>query len=73
MFRDSTDSIEEFTTTVMGFINKCIYNVVPTVTIRTYTNQKPWITGNIRTGLKARATAYKEQDMDAYKKTCYDL
>jgi hypothetical protein len=38
MFRDSSNGIEENTTSVIGFINKCI---VPTVT---YPNQKPWIT-----------------------------
>jgi hypothetical protein len=69
MFRDSSDNIEEFTASVTGFINKCIDDVVPTVTIRTYPNQKQWITGNIRTELKARPAAFKEQDTnpDAYK------
>jgi hypothetical protein len=40
-----------------------------------YPNQNPWISGNIHAGLKARATAYKEQDtdMNTYKKSCYDL
>jgi hypothetical protein len=37
------------------------------VTVRTYPDQKPWITGNIRIELKARANAFK----DAYKKTRY--
>ena len=62
MFRVSSDCIEEYTTSVTGFINKCIEDVIPTVTVRTYPNQKPWITGNIRTELKARAAAFKEQD-----------
>ena len=35
MFRDSSDGIEEYTTLVTGFINKCIEDVVPTVTVRT--------------------------------------
>ena len=47
MFWDSSDGIEEYTTSVTGFINKCIEDVVPTVTVRTYPNQKPWITVNI--------------------------
>ena len=62
MFWDSSDGIEEFTTSVIGFINKCIDDVVPTVTICTYPNQKPWIIGNIRTELKARTAAFKERD-----------
>ena len=48
MFRDSCDGIEEYTTSVTCFINKCIEDVIPTVTVRTYPNQKPWVTGNIR-------------------------
>jgi hypothetical protein len=48
----------EYTTSVTGFINKCIDDVVTTVIIRTY--QKPWITGNIRPDLKGRAATFKE-------------
>jgi hypothetical protein len=62
MFRDSANGIEENTTSIIGFINKCINNVIPTVTVRTYPNQKPWITGNIRIELKARASAFKERE-----------
>ena len=58
-----------------GFINKCIEDVVPTVTVCTYPNQKPWITGNICTELKGRAVAFKVRDSNpgAYKKSCYVL
>ena len=68
MFRDSSNGIDEYTTSVID-------DVVPTVTGRTYPNQKPWIIGNIRIVLKARAAAFNEQDTnpDAYKKSCYAL
>ena len=62
MFLDFSNVIEEYTTFVIGFINKCIDDVVHTVTVRTYPNQKPWITGSIHTELKARAAAFKERD-----------
>ena len=73
MFRNSSSGIEEYTTSVTGFINNCIDGVVPTVTMRTYPNQKPWITDNIRTGLKARAAAFKvwNFNLGIYKKCCY--
>ena len=61
MFPDSSFGIEEYATSVTGFIDKCIDDVVPTVTVCTYPNQKPWITGNIRTEIKDRAAAFKEQ------------
>ena len=72
-FQDSSNGIEEYTTSVIGFIIKCIDDVVPTVTVRTYPNQNPWITGNIRIELKARAAAFKELETnpDAYRKSCY--
>ena len=74
MFRDSSDGIEEYTTSVAGFINKCIEDdVVPTGTVCTYPNQKTWITGNILTELKAGAATFKVRDSnpEAYKKTRY--
>ena len=72
MFWDSSDDIEEFTTSVPGFINKYIDDV-PTVTVRTYPNQKSWITDNIRTELKAKAASFNQWDTnpDAYKKSLY--
>ena len=39
MFRDSSNGIEEYTTSVIGFINKCIDHVVPTLTVRTVHTQ----------------------------------
>ena len=75
MLQDSSNVIEEINTSGIGFINKCIDEVVSTVTVRTYPNQKPWITGNILIELKARAAAFKERETnpDAYKKSCYAL
>ena len=75
MLLNSSNGIEEYTTSVTGFINKCFDDVVPTVTVHTYPNLKPWMTGDIRTELKATAAAFKERDTipDAYKKSCYNL
>ena len=61
-FWDSSDGIEEFTTSVTGLIKMCIEDFTPTVTVCTNPNQKPWITGNICTELKARAANFKERD-----------
>ena len=59
MFQDSSNVIKEYTTSVTGFINNCINDVVPIVTVDTYPNQKLWIAGNICTELKGRAAALK--------------
>ena len=37
----SENNIDEYTDTVTKFIRRCIGDVVPTVTIKTYPNQKP--------------------------------
>ena len=58
-FWDSFNGIEEYTTSVIGFINKCIDDVhIPT---------------RIRIELKARAATFKEREtnLDAYKKSSY--
>jgi hypothetical protein len=70
MFRDSSYGIEEYTMSVIGYINKCIDDVIPTVTVHTYPNQNKLITCNIRTELKARAAAFNVRDShpEAYKK-----
>ena len=75
MFWDPSNGIEEYTTSVICFINKCIDDIVPTVTVSTYPNQKPWITGNIHIERKARAAAFKEREtnLEVYKKSRYAL
>jgi hypothetical protein len=56
---------------VSEFISKCIGDVVPPVTIKTFPNQKPWIDGSIRAKLKARTTAFNHckatRNMTEYK------
>ena len=49
MFQCSSDSIDVFTTTVTGFIRKCIDDVIPTVTVLLYLKQKPGVNGEIST------------------------
>ena len=54
----SENNIELYTDMVTEFIRKCIGDVVPTVTIKTYPNQKLWIDGSIRAKLKMCTTAF---------------
>ena len=61
MFRvASENNIDTYTDTVNEFIRKCIGDVVPTVTIKTYSNQKQWIDGSIGAKLKVRTTAFNQ-------------
>jgi hypothetical protein len=59
MFRDSADNIDDLTTPVTGFIRKCTGDIVPTVEVRCFPNQKPWINTEVGSKLKDRATAHR--------------
>ena len=63
MFRIA-NNIDIYVDSVSEFKRKCIGDVVPTVTIKTFPNQKPWIDGSIRANLKARNTAFKSWQGD---------
>jgi hypothetical protein len=54
MFRSVfNNNIDEYADSVSEFIRKCIEDVVPIATIKTFPNQKPWIDGSICVKLKA--------------------
>ncbi len=74
MFRAaSDDNIEAYSDMVTCFIRKCIDDVVPTKTIRIYSNQKPWINSDVRSALSARTSAFKSGNTDDRKQASYDL
>uniref|UniRef100_A0A8K9XHI6 Reverse transcriptase domain-containing protein n=1 Tax=Oncorhynchus mykiss TaxID=8022 RepID=A0A8K9XHI6_ONCMY len=78
MFRNaSKNNIDEYADSVSEFIRKCIDDVIPTATIKTFPNQKPWIDSSIRTKLKARTTAFNQGkvtgNMTEYKQCSYSL
>ena len=59
VFRVALDNnIDVYAALVSKLIRKCIGDVVPTVTIKTVPNQKPWIDGSIHAKLKARTIAF---------------
>ncbi|KAI3376660.1 hypothetical protein L3Q82_016479 [Scortum barcoo] len=58
---------------VIGYIGKCIDDVVPRITVRTFPNQKPWVNGEVRAKLKARTDAYNSGDLEEYRKSRYAL
>ena len=74
MFRiESNNNFDEYADSVSKFIG----DVVPTATIKTVPNQKPWIDGSIRAKLKARTTAFNQGkvtgNMTEYKQCSYSL
>ena len=76
MFRSASENnIDLYADSVSVFIKKCIGDVVPTVTIKTYLNQKPWMDGGICAKLKARSIAFshgkRSENISEYKPCSY--
>ncbi|XP_034446040.1 uncharacterized protein LOC117764401 isoform X2 [Hippoglossus hippoglossus] len=71
VFQD--DNINTYTDAVICYISKCIDDVVPRITVRSFPNQKPWINGDIHAKLKARTDAYISGDLEEYRKSRYAL
>ncbi|KAI3359191.1 hypothetical protein L3Q82_002720 [Scortum barcoo] len=71
VFKDT--DINTYTDVVIGYIGKCIDDVVPRITVQTFPNQKPWVNGEVRAKLKARTDAYNSGDLEEYRKSRYAL
>lgn len=58
---------------VIGYIGKCIDDVVLRITVRTFPNQTPRGNGEVCAKLKGRTDAYNSGDLDEYRKSRYAL
>ncbi|KAK0141960.1 RNA-directed DNA polymerase from mobile element jockey [Merluccius polli] len=58
--------LQEYTESVIGYINKCIDDVTVVKTIKRRANQKPWLTEEVCSLLRARNAAFKAGDTAAY-------
>ncbi len=77
MFRASSSDISKFTDVALSFVNTLTEQATETVTIRTFSNQKPWVDRTIRDAVNHRTAAYNagilSGNMSEYKASCYTL
>ncbi|KAK1806971.1 hypothetical protein P4O66_005464, partial [Electrophorus voltai] len=77
VFRRSTDDVSEFTEAVVGFIGKLVDDTIPRITIKKFSNQKPWLDRTIRKALNSPTAAYNagiiSGNMDEYKSAAYGV
>ncbi len=77
MFRASSSDVSEFTDVELSFVNMLNEQATETVTIRTFSNQKPWVDRKIRDVVNHRTAAYNAGiltcNMSEYKESCYAL
>ncbi|XP_063344797.1 interferon-induced very large GTPase 1-like [Pelmatolapia mariae] len=69
---DFTD-LEEYTSSVSSYINKCTDDVTVSKTIISRPNQKPWITAEVRALLRTRDSAFKAGDKVALRRARAEL
>ncbi len=58
MFRASSADVSEFTDVALSFINTLTEQATETVTIRLFSNQKPWVDRSIRDAVNHRTAAF---------------
>ncbi len=77
MFGASSSDVSEFTDVALSFVNTLTEQATETVTIRTFSNQKPWVDRSIRDAVNHRTAAYNagllSGNMSEYKASCYAL
>ncbi len=77
MFRASSSDVSEFTEVALSFVNTLTEQATETVTIKTFSNQKPWVDRTIRDVVNHRTAAYNagilSGNMSEYKSSCYAL
>ncbi len=77
MFRASSSDVSEFTDVALSSINTLTEQATETVTIRTFSNQKPWVDRTIRDAVNHHTAAYNASllsgNMSEYKASCYAL
>ncbi len=77
MFRASSSDVSEFTDVALSFGNTLTEQATETVTIRTFSNQKPWVDRSIRDAVNHRTAVYNagllSGNMSEYKASCYAL
>ncbi|KAI4899818.1 hypothetical protein NFI96_005029 [Prochilodus magdalenae] len=70
---DSLVDINEYATSVTGFIRKCVDDVTQTKKIYTLPNQKLWMNSDVCSLLKARDAAFKSGNSEELKAARHNL
>ena len=73
VFRDSCDSLDEYTDVVTSYISFCENSVVPTKTVTYFGNDKPWFTKEMHDLVKKKDEAHKLDDKVGKKQAQYAL
>ncbi len=77
MFRASSSDVSEFMDVAISFVKMLTEQATETVTIRTFSNQKPWVDRSIHDAVNHRTATYNagllSGNASEYKASCYAL
>ena len=72
-FFDSSDTIDETVDVISEYINFCVDTIVPVKSIKSYPNNKPWITKDISSKIHEKNRIKSSPDRSALKKCQEEL
>lgn len=59
--------LEEYATSVSGYISKCVYDVTTIRTVTIHANQKPWLNTEVRSLLRTGVAAFRTADAQSLR------
>ena len=72
-FKTVSSDLDEYTDTVIQYISFYVNSCIPTRTVVSYPNQKPWFNKEIRDKMRSRNEAFKRGDPIVYKTCRYQV
>ena len=69
----SSHNLQEYTDTVLSYIQNCVDTVTVNKRVRVFPNQKPWMNSKVQSLLKNRNIAFKSGDRALYSEARSDL
>ena len=70
VFKNSSQSLDEYTDVVTSYINFCEESIIPTKAVTIYGNSKPWYCKEVYEQCKRKNAAYKVDDVE-FKRAKY--
>nr|XP_015194569.1 PREDICTED: adhesion G-protein coupled receptor G7-like [Lepisosteus oculatus] len=67
------DDIDNMVDCVTDYINLCVHNTIPTKDIHCFSNNKPWITSNLKALLNDKKRAFRRGDKEEVKRVQREL
>ncbi|XP_067658336.1 uncharacterized protein [Haliotis asinina] len=73
VFLENAENIDDLVDTVTSYINFCVDLVIPVKEIKTYPNNKPWVSKELKKLLNEKKTAFEENDKVRVKNVQKDI